>query len=342
MKESVKETIKEEKKKTKKVYEKEKSPKNKSESKKRREAEAERQRAKKKKIIIISVVAAVVIVAGIILGIHFSKENKNIHETTYSDTFKDFTSKSASNVEFTYTCPYFEKAPQFYVEDTKGFYMTYVDANGKTVTINGEIVGIKYNTSVLQGSQGETRGGTLTLEINLDKKLLKEETTYRAVLKAGSISYKDDDYVNKEISAEVKAASTDGVVWDGDVIPFADAKTVVPSNVEINLTKDSNKGYFSIKAYIPGVTQYNEAGTKNFEALAKIEYKNENGRFIRFISTDVEFKAENGNVFLKGSIGLEDLIPGEDYTVTIQKGVFVNDDKSVINDEYVCTYTYVE
>ena len=164
------------------------------------------------------------------------------------------------------------------------------------------------------------------------------------MLKAESISYKDDDhnFINKEITAQFPASSVDGVTWTGEILDFANAKVVVPSDVEINLTKDSKKGYFSINAYIPGVTQFNAVATQNFDAIAKIEYKNENGRFIRYISTDVEFKEENGNVFLKGSIGLEDLIPGQDYTVTIQKGVFINDDKSVVNDEYVCQYTYVE
>ncbi len=324
MKESVKETTKKEKKETKKGEEKKK------------------QLTKKAKII-ISVVVAVVIAAGVGLGIYLSKDKKNVHETTYSDTFSDFKVIDSSTIEFTYTCPYFEGQPQFYVENAKGFYMTYANAKGETVTLNGEIIEApKYSAGVLQGEQDETKGGSLTLKIKLDKKLVKEETTYHAVLKAESISYKEDDYINKEVSAKFTASSVDGVAWSGDIIHFADAKIVVPSNVEVSLTKDSEKGYFAINAYIPGVTQYNEAGTKNFEALAKIEYKNENGRFIRFISTDVEFKEENGNVFLKGSIGLEDLIPGQDYTVTIQKGVFINDDKSVVNDEYVCQYTYVE
>ena len=307
---------------------------------KKKASEKEKKALSKKSKIIIAVVLSVIFVAGAGLGIYFGlKEKKDNHKTTYSDTFKEVNIIDDSTIEFSYLCPYIEGQPQFFVENAKGFHMTYADSNKNTVTINGEIIEAPKYTAI---QSGDLQGGTLTLKIKIDKKLLKEETVYSAVLDENSISYKKDDYSNKKITAEFTAGSVDGVVWDGEIHHFANAKTVVPSNVEVNLTKDNQKGYFAVSAQMPGITQYNAAATQNFEALLLLKYKNENGTFIRYINEDVEFKAENGKIFIKGSISLEDLIPGQDYTVEIQKGVFTNDDRTVVNEEYTCQYTYVE
>ncbi len=300
----------------------------------------EKKELSKKGKITIAVVLAVLLAAGVGLGIYFGlKEKKAAHETTYSDTFREVNIIDDSTIEFSYACPFLEGQPQFYVENARGFYMTYTDSKNQTVTINGEIIEApKYVANKVEGLQG----GTLTLKIKFDKKLQKENTLYHAVLKENSISYKKDNYVNKEIVADFYANATETDSWESSIEKYANAKTVIPSNVEVNLTKDDKNGYFSVSAQIPGVTQFNAVATQNFEALLLLKYKNENGTFIRYINKDVEFKAENGKIFIKGTIGLEDLIPGQDYDIVIQKGVFINDDKSVVNDEYTCKYTYVE
>ena len=339
----MKESTKEVKKETEEIKAEKETTKKKDSKGKSSKKNAKKKGLSKKNKIIISVVA-VLLAVGVGLGLYFGlKDKTSVHATTYGDTIRSIDVVDASTIEFEYVWPYFENQPQAYVENAKGVYVTYTDTNGQTVTINGEIIEApKYSKGVMSNGSQQTEGGYLTLKVKLDKKLLNEETEYRVVLKAGSISYKDDNYVNQEISGKFVASSIDGISYNGVTDkPYADAKAVVPSNVEISLTKDSEKGYFSISAYIPGVTQFNAVATQNFSAIAKIEYKND-GTFVRFISTDVEFKEENGKVFLKGSIGLDDLIPGKDYTVTIQKGVFINDDKTIVNEEYICNYTYVE
>ncbi len=283
----------------------------------------------KKTKIIVAVVASVLLVAGIALGLYFGLKDKPA-KTVFADTgtvdvFEEDTLK------FTFIAPYIEDA-SFEILDENGFEVTTDD-----ITIAGEIISVEYYAS--EGDAIES--GSVVVTAELEEKLV-DGTSYRAVIKANSIRLESEDYINPDITADFKVKMDDNGSLNAEEEKFKDAKAVVLSDVKAELYKKGGEAYFSITAKADGITSFNETDARNYQTFAAYSYKNENGTFARFLIDSVEFKAENGVIEIVGKTGEENLIPGQDYKLIIKKGFFINDDKSIVNEEYESTFTYVE
>ncbi len=283
----------------------------------------------KKVKIIIAVVCSVLFIAGLATGLYFGLKEKP-QDTTFAETgFVEVIDEDT--IEFSYLCPYFKKA-DFKIINENGFAVSTDDK-----TSNGTIVSLEYSS----GETEQLKSGTLTLTVDLEEKLASD-TSYHAVVKAESIELKKADYVNADITADFRTtASSDGKL-DAEEEKFKDVKSVALSNVKAEFFEKNGKAYFSITAKANGITTYNEADMKAYRVLAAYSYKTSEGTFGRYIYDNVEFSAENGVITITGETGKENLIPGQDYNLTITKGFFTNDDKTLINEEYKSTFTYVE
>lgn len=284
----------------------------------------------KKVKIIIAVVCSVLFITGLATGLYFGLKEKP-QETAFAETgFVEVIDEDT--IEFSYLCPYFKKA-DFKIINEKGFTLSTGDK-----TTNGKIVSLEYSS----GKTDSFRSGTLTLTVDLEEKL-SADTSYHAVVKAESIELKKEKYVNTDITADFKTiANTDGKLEAEEEEAFKDVKSVVLSNVKAELFKKDGKAYFSITAKANGITAYNESGMKAYRVFASYIYKTTEGTFARHIHDNVEFSAENGVITITGETGEENLIPGQDYKLIINKGFFTNDDQTLINEEYTSTFTYVE
>lgn len=289
----------------------------------------------KKTKIIIAVVAAVIIAAGVAAGIYFGINHKPAYETDFS-TVAEVQIIDDKNIIFSYTCPYISSEAQFRIDNKDGLVITYKDGE-ETKTLPCSIASSEYEASKTEG----IKYGTLSLNIKL-KENIKDSTLYNAVLKADSVSLKKEKYSNPDITADFSVIKTEEGLFQVEKEDYLNAKLVVPSNVVATLTKESGKAYFTITAQMDGITQYDKEALQNFRSFIALKYKNENGTFGRFLNTDVEFSAEDGSIYIRGTLDKEDLIPGQDYTVVIKKGFFTNDDKTLVNDDYECAITYVE
>lgn len=284
---------------------------------------------KKKNKIILAVVFAVLFIVGLSLGLYFGLRDKP-SKTVFADT-GTVSVFDEDTVKFSYICPYIENA-NFEITDKTGFC---VNVDGKTV--NGKIISIEYNASESEAIES----GTVTVTADLEEDLVAGKD-YHAVIKANSIELEKEDYVNPDITADFKVKEDDNGVFRAEEEKFKNAKAVVLDDVKAELFKKDGKAYFSITAKGDGLTTYNETDMKNYQVFAAYSYKNENGTFARFLVDDVQFSAENGLIEIIGETGEENLIPGQDYKVTIKKGFFMNDDKTVVNEEYEANFTYIE
>lgn len=283
----------------------------------------------KKTKIILAVVCSVLFIAGLATGLYFGLKEKP-QGTTFAET-GTVNIIDEDTIEFSYLCPYFKNA-DFNIINENGFT---VSADDKTT--NGKIVSLEYSS----GETEQLRSGTLTLTVDLEEKL-SADTSYHAVVKAESIELKKADYKNDDITADFRTSSNDDGSLDAEEEKFKDVKSVALSNVEAKLFEKNGKAYFSITAKGEGLTTYNEADMKAYRVLAAYSYKTENGIFGRMIYDNVEFSAENGVITITGETGKENLIPGKDYNLTITKGFFTNEDKTLVNEEYKSTFTYIE
>ncbi len=283
----------------------------------------------KKVKIIIAVVCSVLFIAGLATGLYFGLKEKP-QGTSFAETgIVEVIDKDT--IEFSYLCPYFKKA-DFEIINENGFT---VSADNKTT--NGKIVSFEYSS----GETEQLKSGTLTLTVDLEEKL-SADTSYHAVVKAESIELKKADYVNPDITADFKTTANSDGTLDAEEEKFKDVKSVALSNVKAKLFEKNGKAYFSITAKANGITTYNEADMKAYRVFAAYSYKTEDGTFGRYIYDNVEFSAENGVITITGETDKENLIPGQDYNLTINKGFFTNDDQTLINEEYKSTFTYVE
>ncbi len=285
----------------------------------------------KKTKIIIAIVCAVVIAAGISLGIYFGVKNHNDPSKTVFATTGTVEVFDKNTVKFSYLTPYIEKG-SFEIVDKKGFA---VETEGKT--IEGKIISIEYRPS----KTDTIETGEIVITADLSEKLVAD-SSYKAVIKAGAIEHKKEEYINPDITADFKVNKDDNGVLHAEEEKFKDAKSVVLSDVEPTFYKKDGKAYFSITAKAEGITKYNEEGSKNFSAFIGYRYKTSEGGFVRWLNNDVVFSAKDGVIEITGSAMEDDLIPGIDYKLVISKGFFLNDDGSVVNEEYKSTFTYVE
>lgn len=283
----------------------------------------------KKTKIIIAIVCTVLFVAGIALGLYFGLKDKPA-KTVFAETgtVEVF---DKNTVKFSYITPYIEKGV-FEIIDKEGFVVKTDDK-----TIDGKIVSIEYRPTNTE----TVKSGEVVITADLSEKLIAG-ASYHATVKAGAVEHTKEDYVNPDITADFKVKEDDNGMLHAEEEKFKDAKAVVLANVEPKLYKKDGKAYFSITAKADGLTRYNEEGANNFTVIAGYSYKNSDGTFIRWLNTDVVFKAENGIIEITGSAMADDLIPGTDYKLVIQRGFFLNDDSSVVNEEYEGTFTYVE
>lgn len=283
----------------------------------------------KKTKIILAVVCAVLFVAGLATGLYFGlrdkPENTVFAETGTVDVFDENTLK------FTFITPYIENA-NFEVTNKEGFEVT---TDSKTIA--GKIISIEYRT----GESETLENGSVVVTADLEEKLI-DGNSYHAVIKANSIELKSEDYVNPDITADFKVKMDDNGQLNAEEEKFKEAKAVVLSDVEPKLYKKGGKAYFEVTAKADGITDYNKTESQNYQVFAAYSYKNSDGTFIRFMTDNVQCSIENGAIEIIGETGEENLIPGQDYKLVISKGFFVNDDKSVVNEEYESTFTYVE
>lgn len=285
----------------------------------------------KKTKIIIAIVCAIVIAAGVSLGIYFGMKNHNDPSETVFATTGTVEVFDKNTVKFSYLTPYIEKS-SFEVVDKKGFA---VETDGKT--IDGKIISLEYRPS-----KSETiESGEIVITADISEKFI-DGKSYKAIIKAGAIKHAKEEYVNPDITADFKVSKDDNGVLHAEEEKFKDAKTVVLSDVEPSLYKKDGKAYFSITAKADGITRYNEEGAKNFSAFIGYRYKTSEGGFVRWLNSDIVFSVKDGVIEITGSAMEDDLIPGKDYKLVISKGFFLNDDGSVVNEEYKSEFTYVE
>ena len=283
----------------------------------------------KKVKIIIAVVVSVIIAAGVAAGLYFGLKEKP-QSTAFAET-GSVEIVDENTIEFSYTCAYYKEA-DFEIINENGFTVSTDDK-----TVNGKIVSLDYAS----GKTDTLESGTLTLTVDLEENLVAGKS-YEAVVKAESIQLKKADYINPDITSDFKVVADNEGALEAEEENFKDVKSVVLSNVQAELYEKNGKAYFSITAKANGITTYNEADMKAYRVFAAYSYKTEDGTFGRYIYDNVEFSAENGVITIISETGKENLIPGQDYTLTINKGFFTNDDRTLINEEYRSTFTYVE
>lgn len=283
----------------------------------------------KKVKIIIAVVVSAVIVAGVATGLYFGLKEKPFGTLFAVTGTVDVIDEDT--IEFSYICPYFELA-KYEVTNENGIYVT---TDNKTIA--GEITLLEYDEN-----QGEVlESGMLTVTAELEESLVTGKS-YHAVIKANSIKLEKENYINPNITADFKVKTDDNGQLNAEEEKFKDVKSVVLSDVKAELYKKNGKAYFSITAKANGITTYNEIDMKNYRVFASYIYKTNEGTFARHIYDNVEFSAENGVITIIGETGEENLIPGQEYNLIINKGFFTNDDKTLVNEEYKSTFTYVE
>ena len=283
----------------------------------------------KKTKIILAVVCSVCLLAGVALGLYFGLREKP-QETVFAET-GTVDVFDENTVKFTFIAPYITGA-DFDITDRQGFE---VILDGKT--IQGKIVSVEYVAS--EGENLESGSVIVTADVEED---FIEGKSYKAVIKANSLELASENYINPDITAEFKVKKDDNGSLHAEEEKYKDAKAVVLSDVEPKLYKKDGKAYFEITAKADGITTYNKAEAQNFQAYAAYRYKTTEGTFVRFMTDDVKCTIENGSIRIYGETGEENLIPGQDYKLVISKGFFINDDKSVVNEEYESTFTYVE
>ncbi len=289
---------------------------------------------KKNTKIILAVVLSVLFVAGLALGLYFGLKDKP-SETTFADT-GTVSVFDENTIKFSYICPYIEGNPNFEIVNEDGFHISY-DSDGTKKEIKGEIISVEYYANKSEA----INSATLNVTIDLDEKL-EDDETYHAVIEANSIELKKEEYINPDITADFKVKEDDNGKLNAEEEKFKDAKAVVLNDVKAELYEKGGKAYFSVTAKADGLTSYNETAIKNYQVTTGYSYKTSEGRFIRWLVNDIEFSAENGVIKITGSAMKDDLIPGMDYKFVIQKGYFINDDKSVVNEEYEGNFTYIE
>lgn len=283
----------------------------------------------KKTKIILAVICSVIVVAGISLGLYFGLREKP-QETVFADTGTvDVFDKNT--VKFTFIAPYITGA-DFEIINREGFE---VITDGKT--IGGKIVSVEY-----RAGEGENlKNGSVVVTADVKEDFINGKS-YKAVIKANSLKLAAEDYINPDITAEFKVKKDDNGSLHAEEEKFKDAKAVVLSDVEPKLFKKDGKAYFEITATADSITTYNQTEAQNFQVFAAYKYKTSEGTFVRFMNDDVKCTIQNGSIRIYGETGEENLIPGQDYKLIISKGFFINDDKSVVNEEYESTFTYVE
>ena len=284
----------------------------------------------KKTKIIIAVVCAVVVAAGVALGLYFGLNKADPHGTVYSETGTVDVFDS-NTVKFYYTAPYIEEG-SFSILDKKAFEITAEDK-----TIGGKIISVEYHHE----ASDTIETGEIIVTVDLTEKLVAD-TSYHAVLKAGAIEHKLEEYVNEDVTSDFKVKKDDNGVLQAEEEKYKDVKAVVLSDVEPEFFFEGDKAYFAIRAKADGITCYDEVGTQNFEVFAGYRYKTSEGGFVRWLNRDVHYEIEDGNIYIVGTANKEDIIPGTDYKLVIKKGFFTNDDKTIVNEEYETTFTYVE
>ncbi len=286
----------------------------------------------KKTKIIIAIVCAVVIAVGVSLGIYFgTKNDTDPTKTVFAKTGTvDIFDKNT--VKFYYITPLIEKG-SFELIDKKAFV---VETEGKT--IEGKIVSVEYRPN----DSEKVKSGEIVVTADLSEKLA-EGKSYKAVIKAGAIEHKKEEYVNPDIIAEFKVKKDDNGVLHAEEERFQNSKAVVLSDVEPELYKKDGKAYFTVTAKADGITKYNKDEAANLKVFVAYSYKKESeGVFVRWVNTDVVFSAKDGVITLTGTTLEDDLVPGRDYKLVIKKGFFTNDDLSIVNEEYEGNFTYVE
>ncbi len=283
---------------------------------------------KKTKIILASVLS-VIILAGVATGIYFGLEHKRA-ETVFAETgtvaiFDDNT------IKFTFITPYIENG-EFEVINENGVIVT---TEGKK--IGSEIVSVEYRPATTDTLEG----GTVVVTADLEEKLV-DGTSYRATITAETLKLAKKDYTNKDITADFKAKKDDNGQLNAQEEKYKDATSVVLSDVKPVLYKKGAKAYFEVTAKADGVTTYNKAGSQNFQAFCSYRYKNSEGTFVRFMTENVQCTIKNGVIKIVAETPAENLIPGQDYTLLISKGFFINEDQTIVNEEYEALFTYVE
>lgn len=288
--------------------------------------------------IILAVVLTAVILGGIGVGIYFALKSEDPVETVFSET-GNVKIIDADTIEFSYLCPYMGKNTEFDIINKDGFILTYVK-NEKDSEISGTIISQKYE----RYESESFKTGTLTLEIQLEDNL-SDGISYHAVLKENSIELKKQDYVNPDISADFNVTANSDNSLSADEIKYANASLSVPSNVKARFEKEGTKTYFVFEADIEGVTKYDESAVKNMSAMIMYRHIEEGNRVIyAAVNEDKNavIEVNDGKVYAKSEVTKDILFPGDDYECILLKGFFVNDDKSVVNDLYKGTFTYVE
>ncbi len=290
----------------------------------------------KKFKIIIAAAVAVLLIAGCITGFYFIKKEANQKESVFDET-GSVKIISDTEIEFSYICPYMSEDTKFEVLNKDGFFVSS-EIDGAETKIQGEIVSTEYT----RGGTDTYKTATLTININLSQKLT--DGKYRAVLEKGAIELKKEDYTNNEITANFSVStSVDGKVEAKDD-NYADARLSVPSNVSAEIVKEGTKHYFIFKADITGVTKYDEIGMQNYKVILAYGHRVNNRRKYVGVNQDENaiITVTNGSVYVKTEVEDDMLFPGDDYQIVITKGFFINDDKTVVSDEYKGTFTYVE
>lgn len=283
----------------------------------------------KKAKIILAAVLSVIILAGVATGIYFGLEHKRAEtvfaETGTVDIFDEDT------IKFTFITPYIENG-EFETINENGVIVK--DGDKK---IGSKIVSVEYRPVKTEALES----GTVVVTADLDEKL-ENGVSYKAVIIEGTLKLVKKDYINKDITAAFKAKKDDNGKLNAQEEKYTDATAVVLSDVKPLLYKKGGKAYFEITAKADGVTTYNAADAQNFQTFCSYRYRNSEGTFVRFMTGDVQCTIKNGVIKITAETPVENLIPGQDYTLLISKGFFINEDKSVVNEEYEALFTYVE
>ncbi|MBE6784455.1 MAG: hypothetical protein E7536_10665 [Ruminococcaceae bacterium] len=291
--------------------------------------------------IIAICVAAAVLIAGIAVVVYFYLKPKP--QATVSATTGNIEIIDEQNLVLSFTTPYMDEDSAFYVENNKGFYISYTDEKtNKEVKITGQIT----ETPTFSSNKTDSLAyGNLSVKIKLDQKLKPSDTALlKAVLEADSISCKKQKYSTPEIITHFRFSLDEAGLFEVKVEKFPYAKAIVPSDVEAKLSKEKGKAYCTITARVDGVTDYNKEGIQNLSTLVYFMYKNSEGVTYRLPQPQkgIDFSVSNGKIVFKYVVEEKDLIPGCEYELSIPKGLFINEDMSVVNDEYTCKFTYVE
>ncbi len=287
----------------------------------------------KKKIIVI--VLSVIVAAALITGAVFLIKDSKKDSGNYGDV-KGVEVINEYEIELRYSAPYLGKNTRYSKSQTADITATHL-VNGKEKKQKGNIESVLYER--INGEKYKT--GEITLKIKFSK-ALESNVNYHLVIKENSFTTKKDDYKNKEITADFSFdKKDDGTVESKDEL-YYNSTAVLIENPEAVIKNIDGKNYIMITADVDKrIDTYNKSAVDNLSLFFFLSYT-EGGKNAGFVFNNVQSSVKDGVISVKAPIEDKYIIPGQEYSIFISRGIFTSADKLTVCDECNFEFTHVE